>query len=274
MTQKFRCIAEPKWRGKSYGDFQVGGVYHTDDIKEGIYPDDDGGVYLLDGLGEGYWMEARYFEEVTDDMLENQTQLDADEQANVETFGSLYTENALGGDRGESSERVLGLSKQPLADAMGGSANYREPQPDAVVTAEKIAEDQYLASPDGSHRVHVPGETDPDGLDAHAPGAKLDHGKLRPTLILRDMSRAIAQVAEVGTYGANKYTDGGWQHVSNGIDRYTDALYRHLLKDHAGESRDADTGLLHAAHAAWNALARLELMMREIESRNDDALQE
>jgi len=40
-------------------------------------------------------------------------------------------------------------------------------------------------------------------------------------------------------------------------------MYRHLLKEHIGEQRDKDTQLLHAAHAAWNALARLELMLRE-----------
>ena len=41
---------------------------------------------------------------------------------------------------------------------------------------------------------------------------------------------------------------------------YTDALYRHLL---AESPDDPDTGLLHAAHAAWNALARLELLLKE-----------
>jgi hypothetical protein len=110
-------------------------------------------------------------------------------------------------------------------------------------------------------------ERDPNGLDPHAPGAKLDAGKTRPSLIITQMSRALMEVAKVGTYGANKYTDGGWQSVENGVARYTDAMDRHRLKENIEEC-DEDTALLHAAHLAWNALARLELMLREQESKN------
>lgn len=70
-------------------------------------------------------------------------------------------------------------------------------------------------------------------------------------------------VAEVGTVGAAKYTPNGWVQVPDGQERYTDALLRHLLDELAGDTRDAGTGLQHAAHTAWNALARLELMLRE-----------
>ena len=104
-------------------------------------------------------------------------------------------------------------------------------------------------------------ELDPNGLDAHAPGAKLDAGKPRVALILNDMPRALLAVAEVATYGAKKYSEGGWLHVENGVSRYTDAMDRHRLKEGI-EPTDADTDLLHAAHGAWNALARLELMLR------------
>lgn len=107
-------------------------------------------------------------------------------------------------------------------------------------------------------------EVDPHGLDAHTPGAKLDAGKTRVALIFNDMPRALLAVAEVATYGAAKYTDGGWLHVENGIARYADAQDRHRLKEGI-EPTDHDTGLLHAAHGAWNALARLELMLRESE---------
>jgi hypothetical protein len=106
-------------------------------------------------------------------------------------------------------------------------------------------------------------EVDPSGISAHEAGAKLDAGKVRPSLILGAMPLAILAVAEVGTYGATKYSDGGWQHVPRGIERYTDAMYRHLLKEASGEDEDSDTEMLHAAHTAWNALARLELIIRE-----------
>lgn len=106
------------------------------------------------------------------------------------------------------------------------------------------------------------GEADPNGTDPHTPGAKLDAGKVEMSLILHGMPRALLQVARVATYGANKYTRDGWVSVPDGPRRYTDAMYRHLNAEARGEVHDADTSLEHAAHAAWNALARLELLLR------------
>lgn len=106
-------------------------------------------------------------------------------------------------------------------------------------------------------------EKDPYGTDAHSPGAKLDAGKVRPELIIRGFANALLAVAAVGTFGANKYSDDGWQSVPNARQRYTDAMYRHLLKEHIGEIVDPDSELWHDAHTAWNALARLELRLQE-----------
>lgn len=106
-------------------------------------------------------------------------------------------------------------------------------------------------------------EADPLGKDAHEPGAKLDHGKNRLSLVIHGFARALQEVGRVGTYGANKYTANGWIDVPDGENRYTDAMYRHLLREASGEQVDADTGIAHAAHAAWNALARLDLMLRK-----------
>lgn len=104
-------------------------------------------------------------------------------------------------------------------------------------------------------------EHDPTGRSAHEPGAKLDAGKPRCSLVLGGFSRALGQVAQVGTFGAAKYTDNGWRTVPDGQERYTDALWRHLLAEAQGLECDPDSGLLHAAHMAWNALARLELLL-------------
>lgn len=103
-------------------------------------------------------------------------------------------------------------------------------------------------------------ERDPNGLDAHQPGAKLDQGKNRLGLVLLDFSNALKAVGEVGTFGANKYSSHGWLEVEGGVERYTDAMMRHLF---AGTEIDADSGLLHDAQVAWNSLARLELKLRE-----------
>jgi hypothetical protein len=110
-------------------------------------------------------------------------------------------------------------------------------------------------------------ELDPSGKQAHEPGAKLDAGKTRLGLVLGGFALALEQVGAVGTFGAKKYTPNGWVSVPNGIERYTDAMYRHMLKEAQGELIDPDTELFHAAHAAWNALARLDLMIRKWDSQ-------
>lgn len=106
-------------------------------------------------------------------------------------------------------------------------------------------------------------EKDPLGKDAKNPGSKLDAGKPRAA-ILGDFGRALLEVAKVGTYGTNKYSEKGWLVVPNGVKRYSDALYRHLLKE-SYEDHDEDSELSHAAHVAWNALAVLELTLRAID---------
>lgn len=106
-------------------------------------------------------------------------------------------------------------------------------------------------------------ETDPTGKGAHEPGAKLDAGKLRPSLVLGGFAHALKAVVKVGTDGANKYTDNGWREVPNGFARYSDAKVRHALAWACGEQRDKDTQSLHLAHEAWNALARLELYLQQ-----------
>ncbi len=108
-------------------------------------------------------------------------------------------------------------------------------------------------------------EFDPNGKDAHSPGAKLDAGKVRPALVLGGFARALLKVSEVGTKGAAKYTDNGWMEVPDGENRYNEAKVRHWLKEQAGQELDPETGFEHAAHEAWNALARLELILRRKE---------
>lgn len=80
--------------------------------------------------------------------------------------------------------------------------------------------------------------------------------------------RAVYSVAEVSTFGANKYAWNGWEKVDDGIARYSDAMMRHILAEGRGEKTDPDSDLLHAAHAAWGALARLELLLREEETKD------
>lgn len=104
-------------------------------------------------------------------------------------------------------------------------------------------------------------DCDPNGLPASAPGAKLDSQKVMAELTIDGFSRALLAVAEVSTYGAKKYSPGGWQFVPEGEQRYRRAGDRHrLVRGH--ESHDCESGLLHLAHEAWNRLAELELQLR------------
>lgn len=98
--------------------------------------------------------------------------------------------------------------------------------------------------------------------DLHAPGAKEKEGKIRAGLVLGDFRLALIEVVKVGTMGAAKYSDHGWLGVPNGINEYTEAMMRHWLKE-SYEHHDPESGLFHEAHVAWNALARLELLLRE-----------
>lgn len=106
-------------------------------------------------------------------------------------------------------------------------------------------------------------EKDPYGKEPNEAGAKLDANKNRLGLVLFGFARALQEVGKVGTFGANKYSDNGWVEVPEGEQRYTDAMFRHLLQEVTEGQLDLETGLLHAAHAAWNALARLELMLQK-----------
>lgn len=110
-------------------------------------------------------------------------------------------------------------------------------------------------------------EKDPNGKSSKEPGSKLDSGKA-PILqgCIGYFPRALEEVARVSLVGANKYSWRGWESVPDGINRYGDALCRHLLAEAVEGDYDSGpggTGLRHAAQIAWNSLARLELILRK-----------
>lgn len=97
----------------------------------------------------------------------------------------------------------------------------------------------------------------PPKEDLHVPGAKDDSVKSRLDLVLGSFARSLEGVGEVGTFGANKYTDNGWKKVLNAKERYANAMLRHYFAYKRGEELDEDSGLSHLKHLAWNALAVL-----------------
>lgn len=91
-------------------------------------------------------------------------------------------------------------------------------------------------------------------------GTKLDQGKLKPTLLLDDMPLAINEILKVLQFGAEKYSEGNWLKVPNGIGRYRNAADRHRL---AIDELDDESGMMHLAHEATSVLMLLELKLRE-----------
>ena len=94
-------------------------------------------------------------------------------------------------------------------------------------------------------------EIDPNGIDQHAKGAKLDAGKTRWDLVPLDM---IEGVAEILTFGAQKYTEGGWKEVRNAKERYYSAMMRHYKQMINGELIDTESGQPHWKHFLTNAI--------------------
>lgn len=82
-------------------------------------------------------------------------------------------------------------------------------------------------------------------------GVKHDDGKLRYDLIPPEAMRALAAVM---THGAKKYDDNSWQNLfkTNGRQRYTAALIRHIEAWRLGEQNDPESGIHHLGHALAN----------------------
>lgn len=109
-------------------------------------------------------------------------------------------------------------------------------------------------------------ETDPNGIDQNAPGAKLDAGKTLAWLFFSGFSHALEDVAKVTTVGALKYTKNGWVDVPDGIERYKDAFMRHAFAFGQGNTIDDGpngTGCTHISQMIWNLLAAHELDLRK-----------
>lgn len=89
---------------------------------------------------------------------------------------------------------------------------------------------------------------------------KDDMGKPRWDLM---PPQALNEVAKVFTYGVEKYAPRNWE---AGMDwgRLFAAAQRHLWAFWDGEDYDAESGLPHLAHAAWNVLALLTYQLKGV----------
>lgn len=103
--------------------------------------------------------------------------------------------------------------------------------------------------------------------DASKEGRKI--GKVRMDLVMQDMPRAIEALARVMTWAldAKGYKESDWLHVPDAINKYSGGMHRHDNKEKRGQEFDEESGLEHAIHTAWNAMARVELILRKKEAQ-------
>lgn len=94
----------------------------------------------------------------------------------------------------------------------------------------------------------------PKQLKLPLTGVKHDQEKPRTDLL---PSAPLLAIAEVLTFGANKYSAHNWR---GGFDysRLLGSALRHILAYNDGEDKDSESGLSHLAHAACCLLFLLE----------------
>lgn len=103
------------------------------------------------------------------------------------------------------------------------------------------------------------------GLDPVAPVDKTGKSTKVPMWqgVFAYFCRALLAIASISKFGSVKHNEGkfptAWKKYPE--TTYADALGRHLMAEGKDGLYDPESGMLHAAHAAWNALARLELLL-------------
>lgn len=97
-------------------------------------------------------------------------------------------------------------------------------------------------------------------------GDKADTGKPRMDLI---SPLAMAYLAQVLTFGANKYAAHNWR-KGIPLSKLIAASQRHLTAIAAGIDTDEETGLPHAAHLMCEAMFICEQLVSPVGLINDD----
>lgn len=86
--------------------------------------------------------------------------------------------------------------------------------------------------------------------------------------VLQDFSLVLTELVKLMTFGEKKHGKGTWLTVENGIEEYTNAFFRHILKEKI-EDVDPETKILHEVATLFNTLARTELRLRKEKTDNE-----
>ena len=100
-------------------------------------------------------------------------------------------------------------------------------------------------------------------------GIKYDNDKQRLAEMIVDFQEPLKELCKVWEFGANKYGKSNWKQLTNGKERYSNALVRHLFAEDVN-IYDDESSLLHASHIAFNALARLYFIQKQQGEQNGD----
>ena len=95
-----------------------------------------------------------------------------------------------------------------------------------------------------------------DELVAWAKVDAVKHDESKPRFDLIPPN-AMYEIADIYTYGANKYGDRNWEKGMSWSRLYA-AVQRHLNACHAGQELDEESTRAHLAHAATNLIFLLE----------------
>lgn len=139
----------------------------------------------------------------------------------------------------------------------------------------------YFNPASASNNCCTSGITNTDNCDHYKPrespkvvcDTKKDAGKPPVALFLQNFPRAIAEVSRVIAFGDSGpgRSPGSWRTVPHFKERYQSAKARHAISGLVDDGGvDDESGLLHLAHEAWNALALLEKAMEDRMEAGDD----
>lgn len=91
-------------------------------------------------------------------------------------------------------------------------------------------------------------------------GKKFDEEKPRMHLL---PSKSMFEVANVLTFGAQKYDEENWRKLENLQDRYSSGALRHIFAHIDGSELDEESGFSHLAHAICCLLFKLEIELEQ-----------
>ena len=102
-------------------------------------------------------------------------------------------------------------------------------------------------------------------------GKKYDSCKPRMYLL---PPKALVEVSNVLTFGAEKYDEENWRKLDNLQDRYSGGALRHIFAHLDGELKDEETDCSHLAHAICCLMFKLELELENGNTSKEEELRE